>query len=83
MPNMSYCRFQNTANDLADCVESINEYASEDEANAASRMYDLCKRFIRDYDPNATYTECEDCGEPGPTLCSDCRKERKEASAEK
>lgn len=23
MSNMSYCRFQNTANDLADCVENL------------------------------------------------------------
>lgn len=24
MGNMSYCRFENTANDLADCVSAIN-----------------------------------------------------------
>lgn len=24
MGNMSYCRFENTARDLADCVEAIN-----------------------------------------------------------
>lgn len=26
--NMSYCRYQNTANDLSDCKEDLNERAS-------------------------------------------------------
>lgn len=28
MSNMSYCRFQNTAGDLADCVNAIEEIAN-------------------------------------------------------
>ena len=30
MPNMSYCRFENTYNDLVDCLENINDEASND-----------------------------------------------------
>ena len=30
MPNMSYCRFENTARDLRDCVEAINNNETED-----------------------------------------------------
>ena len=30
MPNMSYCRFENTYNDLVDCSEHIHDEASND-----------------------------------------------------
>ena len=30
MANMSYCRFENTARDLRDCVEAINNNETED-----------------------------------------------------
>tara|TARA_R100000697_G_scaffold107365_1_gene122116 strand:+ start:219 stop:413 length:195 start_codon:yes stop_codon:yes gene_type:complete len=30
MGNMSYCRFENTARDLRDCVEAINNNETED-----------------------------------------------------
>lgn len=30
MANMSYCRFENTYNDLVDCMENIEEPASND-----------------------------------------------------
>ena len=30
MPNMSYCRFENTYNDLVDCLENISDEASND-----------------------------------------------------
>ena len=30
MGNMSYCRFENTARDLADCVEAIQNRETED-----------------------------------------------------
>lgn len=53
MPNMSYCRFQNTAADLADCVDAMDEAhdlksmnLSKDEFAAMQRMRDLCERFI-------------------------------------
>ena len=30
MANMSYCRFENTYNDLIDCIENITEESSND-----------------------------------------------------
>ena len=30
MSNMSYCRFENTYNDLIDCIENLNEPASNE-----------------------------------------------------
>jgi hypothetical protein len=30
MPNMSYCRFENTYNDLIDCLDNIRDEASND-----------------------------------------------------
>jgi len=31
MGNMSYCRFQNTANDLKDCVDELFSYGVDDD----------------------------------------------------
>jgi hypothetical protein len=30
MANMSYCRFENTYNDLIDCIENLNKPASNE-----------------------------------------------------
>jgi hypothetical protein len=30
MVNMSYCRFENTYNDLIDCIENLNQEASNE-----------------------------------------------------
>jgi hypothetical protein len=30
MANMSYCRFENTYNDLIDCIENLNKIASNE-----------------------------------------------------
>ena len=30
MPNMSYCRFENTYNDLIDCLDNISDEASNE-----------------------------------------------------
>lgn len=39
MSNMSYCRFQNTLNDLLDCADNFDEdNLSADEHNARSQM---------------------------------------------
>tara|TARA_R100001440_G_scaffold3729_2_gene8811 strand:- start:9284 stop:9487 length:204 start_codon:yes stop_codon:yes gene_type:complete len=55
MANMSYCRFQNTARDLADCVEAIeNNSVSLDltddndrrEAQALLIILDLAKDIV-------------------------------------
>jgi hypothetical protein len=52
MPNMSYCRFQNTYLDLLDCyqalqeADSVEELMSElsiSESTYAQQLFDLCK----------------------------------------
>jgi hypothetical protein len=58
MANMSYCRFQNTANDLHDCVDALleeeqlsdDDKMSDDEKEAAQRMRVLCEEYIDNYD---------------------------------
>ena len=57
MSNMSYCRFQNTSFDLADCVNSMVEAynledmgLSESEKKAMNRMRKLCEQFLDEYD---------------------------------
>jgi hypothetical protein len=56
MGNMSYCRFQNTARDLDDCLAAVEESLgdlselSADERRAARRLFDLCVEFIETVD---------------------------------
>lgn len=58
MSNMSYCRFENTFNDLSDCYsamveenQTINDL-SNDEARAFRKMYELMKEFIQEIEHN-------------------------------
>ena len=50
MPNMSYCRFENTAQDLDDCVNAIREGEIKDlneyEIPALKNLIELCKEVI-------------------------------------
>ncbi len=51
MANMNYCRFENTANDLRDCVNALDEMPdfeelSETEKDAANEMFELCQNFV-------------------------------------
>jgi hypothetical protein len=56
MANMSYCRFENTLHDLADCVSALDgvvydgESISESEWKHAKRMKEWCERFIETFD---------------------------------
>lgn len=53
MGNMSYCRFENTRGDLADCVEALDSGLlpnSESERKHAKWMRDLCAEYIQLYD---------------------------------
>ena len=53
MANMSYCRFQNTSNDLRDCVNALEEEDypdSREELIAAKWMYELCQRYAEAYE---------------------------------
>lgn len=53
MSNQSYCRFQNTLNDLDDCLRAIEDGINEDgqlsteELNAAVRLVMLCGRVVQ------------------------------------
>ena len=52
MANMSYCRFENTLHDLADCSNALDrivydgESISKSEWEYAKRMKEWCERFI-------------------------------------
>lgn len=55
MSNLSYCRFQNTVLDLSDCVDALEEIdgnlaeLSRDEARAADRLIQLCRRVAEQF----------------------------------
>jgi hypothetical protein len=42
MPNMSYCRFWNTLQDLRDCFDNLNDDVSLEEDRARRRLIELC-----------------------------------------
>jgi hypothetical protein len=50
MPNMSYCRFENTYRDLLDCYHAMNSDKSESEQNYMRRLVDVCKDIIDEYE---------------------------------
>jgi len=46
MGNMSYCRFQNTLNDLRDCEDHIDDgNLGEDEEKARQKLIVLCRQI--------------------------------------
>lgn len=52
--NMSYCRFQNTLNDLEDCYENIDslnetEPGTKLEWNARNRLIEMCCNIALEY----------------------------------
>ena len=57
MANMSYCRFENTSNDLRDCVGAMEEAydmaeldLSRTELSSLKYMRELCERFLEESD---------------------------------
>lgn len=52
MANMSYCRFQNTLNDLRDCIETLRsgerEIGSREEVSAAENLISEMLEFVED-----------------------------------
>lgn len=50
MGNMSYCRFENTYEDLRDCAEAIaeNEELSESEQKYRDKLIKLCRDIYMD-----------------------------------
>lgn len=55
MPNMSYCRFQNTLTDLQDCMDELYEIdgdlseLSSAEKRAARYLIELCNEIVVSY----------------------------------
>ena len=49
MGNMSYCRFQNTLQDLRDCYENMDNELSEEEKKAQEKLIKLCVDIACDY----------------------------------
>ena len=49
---MSYCRFENTANDLGDCVEAIQNGETTDlssyEVQGLANLLEYCERIMDD-----------------------------------
>jgi hypothetical protein len=50
MSNMSYCRFQNTLSDMRDCLANLNGGLSQDEAEAALALLNVCKNYVEAVD---------------------------------
>lgn len=52
--NMSYCRFQNTLNDLRDCADEVESMTlSRDENKARVRLIQLCQEIAELYDEDS------------------------------
>lgn len=51
MSNMSYCRFQNTLNDLRDCHMNMDDpdSLSPDEKKAREQLLQTCAEIINDF----------------------------------
>lgn len=63
MANMSYCRFENTANDVQDCVRALQDGdlpLSRYERGSAKRLRRLALEYLDLYDTYAELIERED-----------------------
>lgn len=50
MPNMSHCRFENTASDLKDCYEHWDDDdISKEEQKARARLLRTAQMIVSDY----------------------------------
>jgi hypothetical protein len=47
---MSYCKFENTLDDLRQCWESFDDVKSESEKKARKLLIKLCKEIAEEYD---------------------------------
>ena len=53
MGNMSYCRFENTMNDLRDCLRHIDQEAENDrDESERQEMLELFREICEDWDGN-------------------------------
>ena len=76
--NMSYCRFQNTLNDLRDCYQNWDEYADEehsgddrfevlskDEREARESLMELCRKIVNEFDDEHIVATLDEYDEEG------------------
>jgi hypothetical protein len=50
MSNMSYCRFENTANDLEDCMEHMyDDTLSNSEESARQRIIQMAREIFDEF----------------------------------
>lgn len=49
MPNMSYCRFLNTSDDLHDCYMHMDDELSDEESAARIRLIKKCVYIALEY----------------------------------
>lgn len=65
MPNMSYCRFQNTYGDVVECIDALEQEKglSSEEYRAAMQMFQTFLRFCRETEIIESYDRqrLEDC----------------------
>lgn len=92
MPNMSYCRFRDTLNDLRDCEEHIPSSLSDrEEHEARRRLVEICRNIVEAADnddiPSEMGYTCDDCDKHisveqyrNGGVCSDCGHQRVEDS---
>ena len=51
MGNMSYCRFENTLQDLRDCYNNLDDDdLSAEETEAKQKLIALCKDIVEEFD---------------------------------
>lgn len=65
MPNMSYCRFENTYRALVDCHHNMDDNLSQSETVYRKRLIELCAEIIDewedyDFDADDSYDEPSD-----------------------
>lgn len=63
MGNMSYCRFNNTVEDLEDCIDAIDNAVGEEEHKRRIRLVRLCAWVIFDYAAAENENEAVDWAE--------------------
>jgi hypothetical protein len=49
MANMSYCRFQNTVQDLQECLGNMGELVSDAELKAKKELIEICIEIAEQY----------------------------------
>lgn len=82
MSNMSYCRFQNTASDLAECLWDGDPMQSGAELEAAKDMLQLCREMVAKLEGMHLDSKTPCAGDwcdaitDGERLCADCQEER-------